>query len=182
MINKRATLHIYDIPFKETSWELKEKLKKYLGGASVEFMDEGCRGFTITSKEEISGNVLFQIETLVPKWAAEIGDADKRKEAEALKEVKHWLASEVLPSPPVAARLVPLYNVIVGLREDLEQGANKGEALPCGLGDLKDLLNLFKLLEKNKMEDAQKACHRMDTGARDYIPDKVYAWIMEEDD
>ena len=75
-----------------------------------------------------------------------------------------------------------LYKVILELREELEFEANKGKVMPCGLGDLTDIMGILKLLEAGKIGQAKKSMRAMDTGAKEYIPDTCYRLMDCEDD
>jgi soluble cytochrome b562 len=188
MITKRPPTHIYDIHFKDTSYSLLERLKKYLGGADVEYLDEGYHlnenknGFTVTTKEEIGGMVLDRISELLPKWVKEIKIAEAKEEADDLKEIKAWLKKFKLPKLPNKKALRELWDNIHNLHDEIVHDASKDVVTPCGLGDITDLLDLFKLLEKGKIEEAKKSLWEMDTGARDYIPDSCRRMMNYEDE
>lgn len=183
MITKRPIIHIYDLIFSDVSWELSEKLRKFLGkDYNVEYhSNENINGFTF-SGPEIPQRVLDNIEARIPEWAKEIKDKNKQEEDEALKEIKGWIKNTPIPQVPFKKCAKSLHKVILELREDLENEANKGKVLPCGLGDIKDLINLLNLIEADKIEAAKKAIWSMDTGTRGYISSSLCKMLTGEDE
>jgi len=189
MITKRPIIHIYDIIFKDTSWELLERIRKHFAkDIKVDYLDEGYHknenksGFTISSPREISTFDLTCVMGLLPTWAKEIKTKEEQDEADSLKEIREWLKNTPIPEEPKKKATKDLYKVILELREELEFEANKGKVMPCGLGDLTDIMGILKLLEAGKIGQAKKSMRAMDTGAKEYIPDTCYRLMDCEDD
>lgn len=171
-----------------TSWEVKVHIEKWLKAhgyhtAMVDFNNGEGYVIFINGGIGLAATDMADLDIAIPNFIKLEKEKEEKKTIKELAEIREWLDGNPPLLAPHNRKLVKYHKVITQLRDELEAHADKGEVLPCGLGDLIDNMKLYKhVLKGGDNKEAQRIAWSMETGARDYIPKDVYEYISQDED
>jgi hypothetical protein len=183
-----STTTQYTFKTKDSSWELSERVSKYLKGwvflGNKNIMVE-CEsgGIVITAlNATIPVCTLECINDNIPVWVKEIASENKNQIEEDIKEVKKFLKTFSLPKIKSTYshkdELKGLLDIMENFLEDLKDGLKAGEPNSCRMGDLESYTQLLNLVGQKKYKEAYKVYRSLDTGEREIIPDKMHDLLL----
>ena len=185
MITQLPTIYKYRITGHQASWELLQKIKKFLGTlAKVDDMEvHGVitgSGYIIEARKELLPDFLKTLDEVIPMWVTDIKKKEKAEDANSNSEARNWLVSNCMPPrPQINSKTRPLFRVILDRWNHLCDQVNMGNATGCGLQDLKDLIYIYKQLINKKYTGAYNTSNRVDSAVRDMIPRVTYDYMIK---
>lgn len=181
---KTVTTFQYILPCKQLSYELEERVRKYLKGAKEvnavvghEDDDSYPRSLVITSKTPIPLYKLEFIENAIPNMIKDIKDCEQRSAKYDLNTVARFLQTYEIPTVSGVRHiheLDMLQTVIANRLMDIKQDYyTKREGNVCYMGDVKAWTKMFNCIKHNKLRDAYSVYRSLDTGEREITPECV---------
>ena len=188
---KQSVTYKYSIKIVNHSYELNEKINKYLLrydiGAFMEYYD--CIVSIIVKDKPIPSSRLEAIETLIPKWIKEIKANDKSNFVKDVTEVETFLKSYKLPviekkylKSMKKKPLVDMLNLIKDYRNDafynFITSKSSGEINACLIDDIRNFTEMFNIIKVGDVDSAYKLYKSLDTAEREVIPESVRNLIL----
>jgi hypothetical protein len=178
-----STTTQYTFKTKDSSWELSERVSKYLksvfsGNKNIMVeCESSCIVITVLNATIPVCN-LDWINDNIPDWATEIASQNKKQIEEDIKEVKKFLKTFSLPKIKSTYSHKDALKELLDVMENFLEDLKDGEPNSCRMGDLEAYTELFNLVGQKKYKEAYKVYRSLDTSEWEIIPDKMHDLLL----
>lgn len=183
------TITTYTFNVKAVSYELKEKLEKYLAKKfpnknilNVLISDNNkAIEATLVNAELGEASITF-LEKSIPLWVDELCAKEIKEEKKDKKFVFRFLESYELPEVGMryVKELTQFRKVLSRYLDDIKDSLKDNDYSMADMyaRDLQDLTKVFRAVKSNNIGYAKIFCRDLDTSPRETIPDCVYNGIV----
>jgi hypothetical protein len=178
---KITTTYEYRLACKHLSYELEERVRKYLKRKAVEvtvssdYDDSNHRSLVLNSTQAIDFRVLDFIESSISKWVNQIKETEKQNDKSDYYQVIKFFNTYRLPvvGKRHTHELTALLETIADRYKELQSDLLDGEGNVCYMGDIQSWTKMFNCIKNSRLADAYSVYRSLDTGEREITPECV---------